>query len=60
MLLGKGNLIFCCPGTSGWSVSKIIITILSFRVGTSENKKYGSLMLFMKATTSLYSMIQQC
>ena len=39
MLLGKDNLFFCFPDTSGWSVSKIIITILSFRVGTSENKK---------------------
>ena len=34
--------------------------MLSFRAGTSKNKKYQSARLNMEATTSLYSMIQCC
>ena len=47
---------------SVWLVGKIIIIIiiLSFRVGTSKNKKYRSTKLQIEATTSLYSVIQCC
>ena len=45
---------------SGRPVGKIITIILSFRVGGSKNKKYRSLMSRMKATISLYSVIQRC
>ena len=49
---------------SVWLVGKIIIIIiiiiLSFRVGTSKNKKYRSTKLQIEATISLYSVIQCC
>ena len=48
-----------CRITSGRSVGKIIIIILSFRVGTSKNKKYRSWMSHMKTNASLYSLIQR-
>ena len=47
ILLGRGNLIFCCTvNRESWLVgwqkkkNKKMKIILSFRVGTSKNKKY--------------------
>ena len=39
---------------------KFIITILSFRVGTSKNTIKSIIEVRMKATTTLYSVTQRC